>query len=113
MYTDNLSTVAPPTKRLEDEDIFDVLGAGDIPDEEKGLLLGKMVELIERRTLERILDSLDEDTAKHLEKDVLDKEDNDPDALQKFLDIYVPNYQDMFNAEARSLRQELIQKVVI
>lgn len=86
------------------DDIFAAIGAADLPDEDKGILLAKMLKVIQTRTLIKILDALPEEKDGELDKLV---SGGDPDALEAFLNENVPNYSRFFEDEAKKLRQEL------
>ena len=112
MLVDSSSTtpVLAAQKSLQDEDIFDVLGAGDIPQEEKDVLMLKMVALVERRAIDSILVDLSDDDAHELELEV-DKDEVDPEAIQRFFQNHVPDYEQRFQVEAKKLRRDLIAQV--
>jgi ribosomal protein S13 len=86
------------------EDLFEALGVKDISDEEKAVLLTKMLRLVDVKTLSRIIDQLtpeQEEKLKNLNQD-------DEMALEKFLEENVPTYGDMYIEEAQKVRQELL-----
>ncbi|MFA5926877.1 MAG: hypothetical protein WCT32_00850 [Patescibacteria group bacterium] len=86
-------------------DIFSVIGAADLPDEEKGILLAKMMDLIQTRTLMRATEGLDDDKKEKL-SDLA--EAGDTEAVESFLFEEVPSFERMFEEEAEKLRNELI-----
>jgi len=91
-------------KGKAEKDLFEAIGFKDLSDEEKAALLGKMMKLIEVRTLNKILDSLTPEQDEKLKN--LDQEN--PDALEAFLQEDVPDYESLFYDEAKKLRQELL-----
>lgn len=103
---DSNSTITMPenVKQETQEDLFAALGASDIPDEDKGALLAKMLDLVQSRSIVKIYDRLSEEKQKEME-DLSDKED--PDILDNFLQENVPDFEQIFINEAKKLRQEL------
>jgi hypothetical protein len=91
-------------KEKAEQDLFEAIGFKDLSDDEKATLLGKMMKLIEVRTLNKILDSLTPEQDEKLKN--LDQEN--PDALEAFLQEDVPDYESLFYDEAKKLRQELL-----
>lgn len=91
-------------KGKAEKDLFEAIGFKDLSDEEKAALLGKMMRLIEVRTLNKILDSLTPEQDEKLKN--LDQEN--PDALEAFLQEDVPDYESLFYDEAKKLQQELL-----
>ncbi|HOX41812.1 MAG TPA: DUF5663 domain-containing protein [bacterium] len=90
------------------DDIFTAIGAGSIPGEDKGKLLAQMLQIIQVRALERIINSLSEEKALEMERIAGDEKNSS--LLEKFLEDNVPNYQDIFKEETENLRQQLISK---
>jgi hypothetical protein len=103
-----MAVAVMPASVEENEDLFDALGAGDLSDEKKADLLVKMILLVQRKTLDRIFDTLDETHQQRL-AEVIDTED--PDLFEEFLRSAIPNYEQFFEEEALKLRREIIQKV--
>ena len=91
-------------KEKAEKDLFEAIGFKNLPENEKAALLEKMMKLIEVRTLNKILDSLNPEQDEKLKN--LDQ--NDSEALENFLQEYVPNYETLFYDEAKKLRQELL-----
>jgi len=87
------------------DDIFAVMGAGNIPDEDKGALLAKMLQVVQTRVLLKILDSLSDKEDSELNA-IADR--GDAEELEQFLRTHVPNYDQLFEDEAKLLRQELV-----
>jgi hypothetical protein len=90
------------------KDIFEALGAGNIPDEEKGELLAKMAEVVQTRTLLRIADELPPEKQEELQKFA---EVDDPEGLEDFITQNVPDLENIFLDEAKKLKEELIIKL--
>lgn len=103
---DSNSTITMPdnVKKETQEDLFAALGASDIPDEDKGALLAKMMDLVQSRSIVVIYDQLSEEKKKEMEE-LADKDD--PDILEEFLNKNIPEYEQVFIDEAKKLRQEL------
>jgi hypothetical protein len=95
-------------KSDDEEDIFDVIGAGDLPEDEKSALLVKMMNLVQARSLEKVMDLLDEAAKKELEEKVL--LDDPEESMEEFLQKYVPNFGEIFEDEAKKLRMEMIKE---
>lgn len=91
-------------KTKAEEDIFAAMGAADIPDEEKGALLARMLDLVQSRSLLKIVDKLSDEKKDELEKL---SEQEDATELESFLIKSVPEYEQIFIDEAKRLRQEL------
>ena len=102
---DNTDQSVEDSKLKFKDDIFSALDAGDISDEEKGALMAKMADLVDSRTLDRVLDRLSGEDKAELEK-IADNDDTD--AFDKFITEKVPDYSAIFEEEAGKLRQELI-----
>jgi len=93
------STVAPQT------DIFQFLGAEDLPEEEKIELLAKMATLVRERVFNRIVDDMSPEASNFFDNEVADSED--PQAFDLFLERFVPNYQTIVDDEINKLRHQL------
>ena len=93
------------TKSLQEEDIFDALGASGIPEEEKGELLMKILTLINQRVFMRVIDTLDQ--AKQEEFGTA-LENDDPNAVDSFLTTNIAGYPKMYEEEALKVRHQLI-----
>lgn len=100
----NIDDQIKPGSELEN--IFSVIGADSIPLEEKGAILGQILEVIQLRVISRVLDILPEDKCGEL-SEIIDKED--PMALDEFLNANVPNFTELFEQEAKKKRLELIR----
>lgn len=104
MDTNAQNVLSDDQKDKVEKTIFDAIGAGDIPEEEKGALLAKMMELIESRVITKVYDSLSEDKRKEMEKA---SEADDPRVLEQFLTNEFPNLEKMYTDEAERLKLEL------
>jgi len=91
-------------KGKAEKDLFEAIGFKDLSDDEKAALLAKMMKLIEARTITKILDSVTPEQSEKLKN----LSEDDPDALENFLQKEVPGYESMFYDEAKKLRQELL-----
>ena len=81
-----------------------------LPEEKKVALLNKMVELVQKRLLLRIVDSLSEEDAAELEKIAED----DKDRLFQFLQKRIPeDIEAMVQEEVNRVRQELKELVSV
>ena len=94
--------------KLAAEDIFKVLGKDDIPVEEKGILLAQIADNIQARTISYILDKVLTDTQKDELNKLFDAGDNA--AVDQFIETNVPNYDTIYNEQARILGMELANK---
>ena len=92
-------------KEKAEKDIFEVIGAKDISEEEKGALMVSMLELINSRSLEKALDAMNPEQQERLNSII---DDDNPEAFESFLLEAVPNYPQIIEDEAKKLRQELI-----
>lgn len=87
------------------DDLFEVIGAQDLTDDEKGALLAKMIRVITGRAVVRLGEELSEEDRKKFEE--LVEADNDEE-IDKFIAEKAPHFDSYFEEEARKLRQELI-----
>lgn len=99
------SSTPVQTKSLQEEDIFDALGATDIPDEEKGELLLKILTLINQRVFMRVVDTLDQSKQ---EEFGIALENDDPSAVDAFLTANISTYPKMYEEESLKVRHQLI-----
>ena len=97
-------------KTAQEQDIFDALGAGNIPEEEKGALLSQILLLIHQRVFMRVMHTLPEDAVKKLEAEA-EQNEASQSHLEEVIEQYVPNYSELYEEEARKVRHELIAKV--
>jgi len=86
-------------------DIFQFLGAEDLPEEEKIELLAKMATLVRERVFNRIVDDMTPEASNFFDNEVAESED--PQAFDLFLERFVPNYQVIVDDEINKLRQQL------
>jgi len=87
-----------------EKDFFEVIGANDMSDEEKGALFAKMMEVVQGRTIIRLGEEMSEEDRAKLEE--LIGAGNDEEA-EKFIYEKSPNFDTYFEEEAKKLRQEL------
>ena len=97
----DLSDLKAQTK----EDLFEVIGAKDIPDEEKGALLAKMMDVVSGRAIARLGEELTPPDRQKLEELI---SSGDEKAVDSFIAEKAPNFDSYFEEEAKKLRQELI-----
>lgn len=98
---DDLSKI----KEAASKDIFAELGVEKLSEEEKGELLGRMMNLIESRAILRVSDKLSDTQKAALDK-LLDEEDSAK--INQFFVDNVPDLEKIFSEEAQKLRQEMI-----
>lgn len=90
------------------EHIINLLNLDYLPDAQKAVLLDKMVEVVNQRTLLRILEGLD--TAKKDEfRKLLDS--GTDEALQQFIQVNVPDFVAMLTEETIKLKEEVVKNV--
>lgn len=92
-------------KKEAEKDLFEVIGAKDIPDQEKGAILAKMVEVVTGRAIARLGEELSEEDRQKLEE--LISSDN-TEVVDNFIAEKAPYFDSYFEDEAKKLRQELI-----
>lgn len=104
---------APKKKKLPDytyediasKDVLDLLGAQNMPDEQKKEIYRVMIETIESRVIARIDDELSDDDAAKL-KEILDKKDKegfDAFMIEKGIDV-----TQIYTQETLAYKVELI-----
>lgn len=98
-----------PSILVDDIDIFEALGASDLPDSEKGALLLQMLDLIQGRVFDRIVDGMTEEEQDNMVDSL--GEEEDAEKLEEFLMAKVPNYEQLFVEETKKLRHELVIKM--
>jgi len=96
------------TQESESKDIFELIGAGSLPESERVELLAEMLVVIQTRAFDRVLETLSEEALTHLHTEVVESED--PAAMDAFLATYAPNYQAIYEEEGKKYRQQLIVK---
>ena len=99
------------TKSIIEEDLFDVLGAGEIPEEEKIALLYKMIVLVQQRVFNRALEEMSDETKDRLEKAL--EEDESPEVMEVFMQENIPNFAEIIDSESKKLRHELVISMAI
>ncbi|MAG44707.1 hypothetical protein CL633_02355 [bacterium] len=91
------------------QNIIKELGLEKLPDERKIALLDKMSELIQKRLILRVLEILQEDDKKELEKIMEQK--SAPDKVGQFLQKKVPNFEEVIKEEIIKFKQEAKNRV--
>lgn len=91
---------------IGDQNLLDILGAGDLPEDQKAALVDKAAELVQKRLLVRLFDSLSEDKQKELAGIV---EGEAGDKFQAFVDANAPDFADWAGEEAIKVKEELVQ----
>lgn len=95
-----------PNQLFDDQNIISILGIQNLPDERKINIVGKVSELVQKRLLARILESL----APHLKEEFLVLlENQNQDVMNNFLDAEVPNLSEMVTEEGGKVKAELQQ----
>lgn len=92
------------TQSLLGEDIINILGLGVLPDEEKSKMLEKMTELIAKRIMLRVAESLSVAD----QKQVIASE-HDPIAVLDLISRKVSNFEEIIKEEVIKLKQEMAQ----
>lgn len=92
------------TLPLDQQNIINILGIESLSDERKAALVDQMTDLVQKRMLVRILDSLNEGKRTEFEK-LLDQ--NDQAKLNEFIQGNVPNMADWLMEEVLKIKQEM------
>ena len=92
-------------KEKAGKDLFEVIGAKDIPDEEKGAIMAKMVEVVTGRAVARLGEDLSEEDRQKMEELI---SADDAEVINTFIKEKAPHFDSYFEEEASKLRQELI-----
>lgn len=90
----------------EDIDLFDAINASDIPDEEKGILVAKLIEVAQSMVLTEILEIFSPEQKNQLDQIA---EDGSNEDLEDFIDQNVPDYDERFRRAVLSLKRDLIK----
>lgn len=101
----------PPTdtdNSFVQQHIINLLNLDYLPDTEKAVLLDKMVEVVNQRSLLRILEGLDKEKKDEFGK-LLDS--GTDEALQEFIQVNVPDFVAMLTEETITLKEEMVEKV--
>lgn len=102
--TDPTTTIDPSGPVVRDH-IISLLDLEYLPDDEKAVLLDKMVEVVNQRVFLRVLDSFDEKK----KEDFLSVMDSGTDVqVQTFVLEHVPDYAVYIAEETIVLKQELM-----
>jgi succinate dehydrogenase flavin-adding protein (antitoxin of CptAB toxin-antitoxin module) len=89
---------------FDSENIIAILGIQKLPDQQKLAIVEKISDLVQKRLLARVLESLS--AAEQQEFSSL-LENQDQAALNKFLDAKVPNFVEWLAEETNQVKQEL------
>ncbi len=98
------TTISPELIEELKRRIFEDLELEGISEKEKNDILQRMGRIIFEMALIRILDEMDDETAKEFEE-FLEKNQN-PEEILKFLREKVPNLEDILAEEARKFKEE-------
>lgn len=91
-------------KPVEDQNIIKILRIEHLPEEQKLALVGAVSELVHKRLLARVAESLNDE--KLLEfQGVLER--HDAKSLDEFLDAHVPQFGDWIPEEVGAVKKEL------
>jgi hypothetical protein len=89
---------------VDQKNIISILGIESLPDERKVQVVEKVADLVQKRLLVRILDSLDVKEYQEFTR-VLDS--NDSGRLEDFIVRNCPQMHEWLNEEISSVKQEL------
>jgi hypothetical protein len=92
------------------EDLFEALGAGNIPEEDKAILLLQIIEVVQTRVLNKAYDALNDEQRQKLGE--LMESDQEGEKIEEYLLEAVPTYYQMFEEEAKLLRRQLVSRMV-
>jgi len=98
------TTISPEVYEELKKRIFKDLELKGVSEKEKDEILQKIGKIIFEMTLIRILDEMDDETAKEFEQ-FLEKNQN-PDDILKFLKEKVPDLEEILEDEARKFKSE-------
>jgi len=99
------TTISPEVYEELKKRIFEDLELTDLSEKEKDDILQRMGRIIFEMALIRILDEMDDGTAKEFEQ-FLEKNQN-PDDILKFLKEKVPNLEEILTEEAQTFKSEV------
>lgn len=92
-----------PTEKFDlSQNIIAMLGLQDLPEEKRLALLEKMTDLIQKRLVLRLAETLTEADAKEAEKMA-----NEPEKMFAWMIDRVPNFQQMLKEEIKKVKDEL------
>ena len=89
---------------IDQQNIINILGIESLPDDRKMALIDQMTDLVQKRLLVRILDSL-QDTKREELLAMLEKDDSE--ALKSFLAANVPDMADWLMEEVNKIKVEM------
>lgn len=101
----NIGSILPniSTDDLINKDIFELMGAEKIPEATKNDLMNKMLQIIQGRVMDRIIEMLSEDDYKDL---VVALDKNDSAAVTRIMIQNKINPTELFTEEAALLKIE-------
>ena len=91
---------------LDQQNIINILGIQSLPDDRKSELVDKMSELVQKRLLVKVLDSLTQSQRDEFEQ-ILNE--NDDDKFNEFVSKNIPQMAQWLNEEVNQLKQELTE----
>lgn len=94
---------------LSHVNIIDMLGVASLPIEKRQEIVMSAVELIETRTLNRVLGMLDQTSQEGFERLLHDPEDTDK--IGTFLQTHGVDYMKITEEEIEKVKQELLEEV--
>jgi len=86
--------------------IFEELKIENLSDEEKADFLARAGELLQKRILLRIIDSMNEKEQEEFEK-FLEKETNQ-EKINQYLEEKVPNLEEIIKEETEAMRKDIL-----
>lgn len=89
------------------DDLFSAIGASDLPENDKVILLNKMIGMAQDRAITRLAEESSPEEQKKLEEIAAKDE---PDALEEYIEQNLPKFQQIFQEEVLKIRDALIAK---
>ena len=94
-------------KDLLQKNIISLLGLESLPEEKKIQLLGKLTDLVFKRTMVKVMESLPEGDQEKLAK-IIDV--GDSDKTNAFITEKVPNFEEIMNKEIMAVKEEMAKE---
>lgn len=91
------------SQNLLEDNIIELLGLGSLPNEEKAAILDKMTELIQKRTMLRVIEMLSEEDAQTLANTPMS-----PVEMVAFAAEKVGNFENILMEEILKAKQEML-----
>lgn len=101
-------------KKIEEilkTDLFEELGIKNLSADEQLVFLEKIGDVIQKRLVIRFLKELGDEQKDRLESMIADQ-NQDFDAVARFLSAELPNYQEIVEEEIASYKKELVGRYV-